>query len=425
MANQLELTVLYIDGNPLKEPKTISVLTSDILVFENIDPLITDFDSYVYHYDVTMNQKGYVVYSVSENVSTLLSSANTNGTSMVSVPVSQINGNPLKSETTYLFPASLVALFEVILNPIGPVTATNLLFKDITYFTTEIISNIITDANAGGGGGGGTNPTNKFIPYNNAGTFADSYLEQDGNVLKSVYGGNDIGLNIDFVNGTYIYGDQLGISTKYMHFEIDTGFDYSQWRVNDMQFEAENVALTTAYFRTKYQSNILGLSLDFLNNQYKLGDSRGFYTDGSVTKVGDYDDASQKTKIVIDDSTMKITSYTNTDPMIWNNINNGLESQVKTGYAKSDIDLNISNYEIPLPGVYKVIDFGANEIQFPDPSLYAGQSIVVINRNGSSINVSITNQPINASNIGFSVINLNSILVAYSDGGDWIAFEVQ
>ena len=54
-----------------------------------------------------------------------------------------------------------------------------------------------------------SNPTDTFIPYNNAGTFADSYLINDtvGSVLKTNYSGTDKGLYLDFANNEYYLGD--------------------------------------------------------------------------------------------------------------------------------------------------------------------------------------------------------------------------
>ena len=56
--------------------------------------------------------------------------------------------------------------------------------------------------------GGGTNPTDTYIPYNNAGTFDDSYLVNDtaSSILKTRYAGTDIGLYLDFVNNQYYLG---------------------------------------------------------------------------------------------------------------------------------------------------------------------------------------------------------------------------
>jgi len=57
--------------------------------------------------------------------------------------------------------------------------------------------------------GGGTNPTSTYIPYNNAGTFADSYLINDtaSSVLKTNYSGTDKGIYLDFASNEYYLGD--------------------------------------------------------------------------------------------------------------------------------------------------------------------------------------------------------------------------
>jgi len=57
--------------------------------------------------------------------------------------------------------------------------------------------------------GGGTNPTDTYIPYNNAGTFDDSYLVNDtaSSILKTRYASTDIGIYLDFANNQYYLGD--------------------------------------------------------------------------------------------------------------------------------------------------------------------------------------------------------------------------
>lgn len=77
--------------------------------------------------------------------------------------------------------------------------------------TTKKVS--ITDALAGAGGGG-TNPTPNYLPYNNAGTFADSFLVQDGDILKTFNNG-DGGVYIDYANNQYNYGI-IGSSAMYI-----------------------------------------------------------------------------------------------------------------------------------------------------------------------------------------------------------------
>lgn len=53
------------------------------------------------------------------------------------------------------------------------------------------------------------NPTSTFIPYNDAGTFEDSYLINDtaSSILKTNYSGTDKGIYLDFANNEYYLGD--------------------------------------------------------------------------------------------------------------------------------------------------------------------------------------------------------------------------
>ena len=105
------------------------------------------------------------------------------------------------------------------------------------------------------GGGGGTNPTSTFMPFNNAGTFADSFLVNDtaNSVLKSVYSGNDIGLKLDFSSKQYLLGD--------------FNYDYNGTHLF--------IADTAQKILTVNNNNYRGLNLDFGNLQYWLGDYSG------------------------------------------------------------------------------------------------------------------------------------------------------
>ena len=78
-------------------------------------------------------------------------------------------------------------------------------------------------------GGGGTNPTSTFVPFNNAGTFADSFLvnETTASVLKTVYSASDIGLKLDFANNQYYLGD-FDVIGNGCYFVADNDNSFSQ-----------------------------------------------------------------------------------------------------------------------------------------------------------------------------------------------------
>lgn len=122
------------------------------------------------------------------------------------------------------------------------------------------------------GGGGGTNPTSTFMPFNNAGTFADSFLVNDviNGVLKSVYSGNDIGLKLDFQYNNYILGNiEIG----------NNGFLVSpnSCIIGDAFGNTNTTLLSVndnnSIINTSYQGNENGLMLNFANKIYKFGDN--------------------------------------------------------------------------------------------------------------------------------------------------------
>lgn len=100
------------------------------------------------------------------------------------------------------------------------------------------------------------NPTIGKIPFNNDDVWEDSFLLNDttNNVLKSVYGGNDIGLKLDFANRVHKLGDfsNFGGTNNGINIEVD---DINQ-------------TITTKYFNTSPQ----GLKIDIANQSCYLGD---------------------------------------------------------------------------------------------------------------------------------------------------------
>lgn len=135
------------------------------------------------------------------------------------------------------------------------------------------------------GGGGGTNPTSTFMPFNNAGTFADSFLVNDttNNVLKSVYSGNDIGLKLDFANSEYIYGN-LPTSTFLFVGPSNEIQTYSNG--NGVGFNA----LTNQYAKVgDWAGSIAGLSTNynFSTNRIENYSGDGYYNFVNVPEYAD------------------------------------------------------------------------------------------------------------------------------------------
>lgn len=160
------------------------------------------------------------------------------------------------------------------------------------------------------GGGGGTNPTSTFMPFNNAGTFADSFLVNDttNNVLKSVYSGNDVGLKLDFVNRSYYFGDySTGNGTSFLIDDINNNiFFFNQGFNNGIyldfggnEYKFGNIPTTSFYF-------VSGIKLETYSN----GNSVGFSANENISvKVGDWGNSIAGLSTTYNFSTNRIENY--------------------------------------------------------------------------------------------------------------------
>ena len=143
------------------------------------------------------------------------------------------------------------------------------------------------------GGGGGTNPTSTYVPYNNGGTFDDSYLINDIALLKTNFEGGDKGIFLDFGNNIYGFGNST--------YETSLSFTDNQFNLSNrlkIDFTNNNILYIgdvglnytgTAFavdpansiIETFDNSSSTGLKLDFINLQYKIGE----FTQGKQTHL--------------------------------------------------------------------------------------------------------------------------------------------
>ena len=185
------------------------------------------------------------------------------------------------------------------------------------------------------GGGGGTNPTNKFMPYNNAGTFDDSFLQQDDTTLKTVYLLQDQGLNLDFNSSIYTLGD----TTR--SFIVDGDSDV---------------------IKTHFNGEDRGLKLDFANQEFILGNQlRGFYNNDVYSKIGDYSGGGGGTLLTInDDSSLIKSTFKGTDLGL--NLDFGTYS-FQLGDIHSTVGYNSLIDVLPILGIVRLtagMSYGTN-----------------------------------------------------------------
>lgn len=163
---------------------------------------------------------------------------------------------------------------------------------------------------AGGGGGGGINPTNTYMPYNNNGSFADSYWVYEFGktyTTDAKGGGNVFGLGNNYdTNKTWLGDIELNYAgftfiVDYLSNEIytnlgfkkygfytaqsGTGFvtaigDYLEENYNYTWLAVDNTNAGGEKIETSYSGTKNGLLLEFFNNRYLLGnhiDTQTFY----------------------------------------------------------------------------------------------------------------------------------------------------
>lgn len=114
--------------------------------------------------------------------------------------------------------------------------------------------------------------TDTYIPFSDNGVFADSYLVNDTDILKTVYSGNDIGLLIDYANTKYRLGanDDRG-------FVADGNYVFTMGDPNLQGNYGTTLIVddNNGVIKTTFNGSDFGFLLDFGNNVYKFGDFDG------------------------------------------------------------------------------------------------------------------------------------------------------
>jgi hypothetical protein len=88
--------------------------------------------------------------------------------------------------------------------------------------------------------GGMLNPSTDYIPYNSGLAFGDSFLVNDAtnSILKTVYSASDVGLKLDFANNNYRLGDYDASNGSYV--EVDGWNIYLKGSNNNTWFEIDD-----------------------------------------------------------------------------------------------------------------------------------------------------------------------------------------
>jgi hypothetical protein len=137
---------------------------------------------------------------------------------------------------------------------------------------------------------GTVNPTPNYLPFNDAGTFQDSYLNQSSSILKTTSASIDKGLSLDFASKEYTLGDYNNTYNGFKFIVNDTNQfiktvngsgDNGIIITNSFTFFGIRNNIQYLYFSVDYGLNSLalrttndisdGIELDLNNRIYKFG----------------------------------------------------------------------------------------------------------------------------------------------------------
>jgi len=178
---------------------------------------------------------------------------------------------------------------------------------------------------------GAVNPTPTYLPFNSAGTFQDSFLNQSGSILKTISGGIDNGLRSDFANKEYQLGNYNSGNNTYIglydSYKVAALSALNGIYIGDADSNQHGIVLyiddTNKVIKTTSAGVDIGLYLDFANDYTILGtpsspgdfEGKGYMALNSLTntypqiRIGDFDfntNPGNRTHIEINDQSQII-----------------------------------------------------------------------------------------------------------------------
>lgn len=266
MANLIEATVYQIDGNPQKDIITVAFDTNKIRLQETTVSTIPAVNAFIEVEGEKLNAP-VVRYFVSETVATLVSAANTGGTTLLQATVVAINENPFKVAKQMAFPANKVTVWSFINGNIQSFLQLN----EDKFYATEDKATLIAAAN----GGGGLNGADNGLSVDNGIVLLGGELTQSTTIDISDYNfnfSNGQGWNFNMVNGQMLFGltnDGDG-NNKYIEVNNSGIFTFanntdSNNYVNTVQIPYLYTITTNQYYSEFDQDNQYNLLTGYYN----------------------------------------------------------------------------------------------------------------------------------------------------------------
>jgi len=161
--------------------------------------------------------------------------------------------------------------------------------------------------------------TDNYLPYNNAGVLDDSYLVNDGDVLKTIYSSIDQGLYLDFANNQFWLGDSVN------------GWGYKGDRTTGL-IKVGDITGNYGYVITLDYDSANGFIASYLGGSYKglLIDSQN-----QTYKLGDFNSDNNGNTLIVDDGTQLIKTT-----------NQGIDNGLYIDFANSFYNLSFDSFGI-------------------------------------------------------------------------------
>jgi hypothetical protein len=260
--------------------------------------------------------------------------------------------------------------------------------------------------------------TDTYIPlWSGSNALTSSFLQQTDNTIQTVYEGTtNSGISLQLSQSTYLFGawntgnyTNIIVYDKLKVIDVDSIGDI---RIGDTSFNQHGTALTIndtdQLIRTSNGPINKGLSLDFANEKYTLGN---------------YNNINNGTKIVINDTSGSIIL----SGLVAISGSATLNDVTLEPASIDGIDLSTANYTITSWGAYRVIkafDGTTHYLNLPDPTLFLGYEISIINSDLDNYVSFGTNAPYKLGGSGWSALYSNNMILLKSIGGKWIGPQI-
>lgn len=244
----------------------------------------------------------------------------------------------LKTSDNAVVGASLIQVTDGLGNGIPMAVSTAAVSMSNAVITGSLSGNATTATTAANVLGG----VQYYVPFFNTNTaLSSSFLYQSASIFKTTYNGSDIGLKLDFLNEQYTLGRD---STEFLR--VQTELIYTNYGGNDVGLKLD---FANSIYKLGDYNGIVGTSyvtVDSNNSEVNViaNNYTNLLATGNNVKIGDSNESNNGTMIEIGDSNKIIRTQFNSDQIGLNlDFENNLYELGKTNTGGVAVGLDVSN----------------------------------------------------------------------------------